>query len=665
LSEKERDSALMAKENAIPAAVSRQLVELSVTQPPVHSFNRQFARIVVDTVGAEAVTLWLVRQNELLLCEQIEERLGAVRDIRVSEQAQQEALRKAFEKGEMSVFAEEARPPVPDAGAEHRLVFIPIIGLQGNVGVMRLVMAAAPSELFSRLIQLAESLSGYYSLYHAQRVLSAQHEERQDIDKLSKTILQLQHYSFSRQLPEVVVNSAMEVAPLDRAVLLTRERGGEIKIAAVSSVSSPDHKGAWARLICELGELVLRRGEPVHYLHGRTPPDQLEDEQLRNRQHSYVAMTEVTSLLLYPLRSSEEDLGVLVLEKFGPQHLSDFESVLCTVYASHVASALGNHRLFTNLPFSRLIARRVDQEADRPRRGPGKTARVLKWAIAVLALAALVWWLGLHPVPEKVGARCFVMPGTERMVTAKVSGEIEKVLFDQGDFVQQGELLLKFRTDEIELEINQELENAANIETEVNRYRGEAEDERNMNRRSELLAEVGALTHRLRAKEYEIALLRSVLADCSLSAPISGIVLEPQEPRELLGYVVQEGEALCRVGSIAQQVRVRVAVPAERVSDVREGQEVEIRLRPLIIDRILRGRIETLAERSVTYKNANVFMADVFVDNFPLEDPGPGGGRYLLKPGMTGKAKIVRERRASYFVIYGKVLYAKLKYWLY
>ena len=90
----------MAKETTTGAA-SRQLIELSLTRPPVHSFNRQLVRIVVDTVGAEAATLWLLRENELILCEEIEETVGAVRGIRVAQDAQQKALRTAFEQGEV------------------------------------------------------------------------------------------------------------------------------------------------------------------------------------------------------------------------------------------------------------------------------------------------------------------------------------------------------------------------------------------------------------------------------------------------------------------------------------------------------------------------------------------------------------------------------------
>ena len=51
---------------------------------------------MLDGVGAEAISLWLVQQSELLLCEQIEDAAGALAALRLSEGRQQDALRAAF-----------------------------------------------------------------------------------------------------------------------------------------------------------------------------------------------------------------------------------------------------------------------------------------------------------------------------------------------------------------------------------------------------------------------------------------------------------------------------------------------------------------------------------------------------------------------------------------
>jgi len=658
----------MAENEFAPEALSRQLIDLSSAGPPLHSYNRQFVRIVIDAVGALAATLWLLRENELVLCEEIEQSPGAVKNIRVSAEEQQRALRTAFEQGRVVTLndvAEGFDPLAPARSKQRVVVFLPVAGLRGNLGVVRLVFDAVARPLLSRLIQLAEILSGYYSLYTVQRILNVQQEERRSIDRLNKALLQLHHYSFSRQLPEVIVNSAMEVAPLDRVTLLRVNRAGDLSVSAVSSTSEAHKKGAWGRLVCEMGQALLKGGKPLHYFPGLSDPEQIEDMELRRQVNSYVLMTGAKSLLLFPLSSGGEKTGVLVMESFAEKRLSDFDRSLCTVYATHASSALVNCRLFERIPFSRFFGRKLDSETDEAQRRASKVGRGVKVALALLVAAVLVGLAGFYPVSEKISAPCFVVPRTTRLITAKMPLRIESADFQQGDYVQKSQLLIKLETDSIQLQLDKELENARNIEAQINKLLGEAEKGEDAAKPDSVLADIAALRHSLAAKRVEIELLRSRLEDCFLRAPIAGTVLEPEEPEKLVGVVVKEGEPLCRIGSIDEEVKIRIAVQADRIADVKEGMDVEIRLRPFVFERVIKGKIKSVAERSVTYKNSNVFMADVVVANTVLEDSEGGARQYLLKPGMTGKAKIIRPGKSTYLSIYGRALARKLKYWLF
>ena len=658
----------MAENEFAPEALSRQLIDLSGARPPVHSYNRQLVRILIDAVGALAATLWLLRENELVLCEELEGSPGALKSIRLATEKQQQALRTTFEQGQVVVLDDAAEgfdPLAPGHSQQRAIAFLPVAGLRGNLGAVRLVFGAVARPLLSRLIQLAEILSGYYSLYTAQRILDIQQEERQSIDRLSKALLQLQHYAFSRQLPEVVVNSAMEVVPVDRVVLLSAQRSGELLVSAVSSTSETDKRGAWARLVCEVGQVLLRGEKPLHFFPGVTDPRQIEDEELRRQVNSYVLMTGAKSLLLFPLSSGSQKAGVLLLESFAENRLSNFERSLCTVYATHASSALVNFRLFERMPFSRFFGRRLDSGVEEaPRRG-AKVGKAVKVTLALLLAAAAVGLVGFYPVPEKIGAPCFVAPLATRVITAPMPGKIESADFQQGDYVQSSDLLIKLRTSDIQLQLSKELENASNIEAQISKLLGEAEDGQGTERPGSVLADIQVLRHSLAAKRVEIEMLGARLEDCFLRAPIAGTVLEPEEPGKLVGIVVKEGEPLCRIGSIDERVKIRIAVPADRVPDVKEGMTVEIRLRPFVFERVIKGAIESVAVRSGPYKNSNVFIADVVVANTVLEDPDGGARHYLLKPGMTGKAKVIRPDKSTYLSIYGRALIRKLKYWVF
>lgn len=648
--------------------VSKQLIELSSSKVPVHSFNRQLVRLIVDGLHAMAATLWLVRENELVLCEEIEQTVGAVRSLGMAQERQQVALRRAFEQSLPSVLGDATEgfdPLKPAREEQHNVVFVPVAGLQGNVGVLRLIFPPMDAAELSLRAQLAETLAGYYSLYSAQRVLSIQHEERRDIDRLSKAILQLQHYTFSLQLHEVIVNSAVEVAGLDRVSLLTADKKGRLHVACVSSVSTAQKGGVWARLLSEVGQIIMQKGEPLHFFPGHVDPEEIEDEELRERVNSYVVMTDAKSLLFYPLTSGAQKVGVIVFESFKEQILGSFERVLCTVFATHCASAIGNNALFLRMPFAKLRARNIEREREKTKRGPARVEKILKAALVLSLLAALVWFVGYHPVPEKIGAQCFVEPEIVRVVTAKIPGEVQRVNFAHGQFVRQSDVLIQFRTDDIRLNLDKEKAGVRNIQSNIDKLRGEADDARDPDQRGSLLAELGSLEHELAAKQKTVELLTLKLQDCTLRAPLTGIVLDPDQPEKLLGLVVPEGEPLCRVGNIHEKAKVRVAIEAARVLEVREGLEVEIRLRSRATEEVLEGEIDKLERHSVTYKNANVFMADVIVPNQVRKDKAGGKPQLALKIGMTGKAKIIRDGESTYFAIYGGLLKRKLSYWLY
>jgi multidrug efflux pump subunit AcrA (membrane-fusion protein) len=648
-------------------AIAQGLVDLCASVPPAAVFHRRLVRAAVDATGAIAGGLWLVRDNGLILVEETEEGGGAPSNIRITAEQQQAAL-KAAQQQARPILLEEPPPPFDPLRPERPdcrvLTFVPVSAPDGVVGVMQLVLPPMAGAAAARASRLAEAMAGYYSLYVAHHLLDAQKGQREGLDRVSKAILQLQHYAFSPQFSEVAANSVLEVARLDRAVLLT-EQDGELDLAAVSSVAQVNRKGAWARLACELGEQVLRRGSPLMYVAEHTSLDSIEDEELRQKVSSYCLMTEVRSLLVYPLKGEEEGMGVLILESFSDPPVSQLEVALCTVYAAHVGSGLANYRLFRRAPLGRFYARRLDRERRMLGRRPVRIAKIARWGMLLAGAVFLIWLVAFHPVREKVKAECFVSPSETRVVTAALAGEVETVNFVEGQHVEAGDLLIKLRTDDIQIELNREAESAESTRARIVQLRGEAEQAPAGVQTGRILAEIRALGHTLEAREEQIKLLRSRLEDCHLRSPITGSVVEPEHPEELVGVAVRAGEPLCTVGAVAGKVRIRVAVPGEDVGRVAEGQEVEIRLRPLVNREPLYGRIEGVAERSVNYKNANVFMADVLLDNEQLQIPGEGPPQYLLKPGMTGKARILRGQEATYLRIYSGAVHRKLKYWLF
>ena len=135
---------------------------------------------------------------------------------------------------------------------------------------------------------------------------------------------------------------------------------------------------------------------------------------------------------------------------------------------------------------------------------------------------------------------------------------------------------------------------------------------------------------------------------------------------------MQQGEQLMRIGAFDERARIRVAVPGADVKQVEPGMVVEIQLRSFLtpseqgVDDVLRGKVARVAPRSETYKNANVFMADVYISLPPPDAEGQAGNlRELLKPGMTGKVRILKEEKSTYLKIYARSIKNKIDYWMF
>lgn len=638
-------------------SISKDLIEFGRSAPPLQAYNRQILQMLPQVVGARAATLWIVRDGQLLMADQVEKTPGAASSLKTPEDKQQAVIKRAYERQEsISIGSGMA-----GENAEN-LIFVPVSDIQGVLGVVRLVFGDVESDKLSRLTQLAELICGYYSLYSANRVLSAKQQEREELDKLSKAILQLQHYTFSNHLPEVVVNSAVEIAPLDRAVLLTNNGKSEYGIVGVSSTIETTKDSAWSRLTGELAAVVSEMNEPLIFSKSDQKMEEIDNDQLREKVNSYLLMTDTSTLMVFPLVSGGEHIGVLILERFKDTKLTEIERVVCTIYAAHSASAVGNHRIFNSVPLHSFYAKKLEKEEEEVSRRPLRIWKAVKTAIFLAIIAALVYLGGFYPVTEKIGADCFVVPYNTRILTSNISGEIENVHFEQGSFVTEGTPLLQLRTEDIRLQLGRERENAKNIHAEMAMLRGRAEDETNPQQRGRMLAEIQALTHSYNAKLKEIELLENRLQDCLIVSPIDGIMLEPEDPDSLLGVTVTEGERLARVGASHEKVKIKIALPSNRVTEVEEDSQANIGLQPLLGYEDISATIRAIADRSVNYKDTNVFMATAVIPN-RREDVG--GNRPLLKAGMTGKARIIVPEDSTYFLIYGRRLLRQLRYWFF
>jgi multidrug resistance efflux pump len=155
------------------------------------------------------------------------------------------------------------------------------------------------------------------------------------------------------------------------------------------------------------------------------------------------------------------------------------------------------------------------------------------------------------------------------------------------------------------------------------------------------LVEKGARPEEIESARAEVARLQTKAADvlrqlaaCELRAPIDGVVVTP-DLRQRLGQRIPPGGELMEIADVSE-LRPEIRIAEREIGDVRVGQDVRFKL-AAYPDQTFRG---TVREVSPAAEDDELGQA-VFRVRASVEE-----GEGLIRPGMTGSAKILCGRHA-------------------
>ena len=212
----------------------------------------------------------------------------------------------------------------------------------------------------------------------------------------------------------------------------------------------------------------------------------------------------------------------------------------------------------------------------------------------------------------------------EADVIAKVAGEIREVLVEEGDDVEEGQVLARLDGDRLRLELNESRARLRKLERDF---------DRNQNLKEKGLISEGdfeKIQYELEALQASYNLASLELDYTQIRAPISGVVSERYIK---LGNTISVGEPVFRVTSIEPLVAY-LFVPEREYRQILPGQPVRI-------------DIDALA-------GAQVFTTVTRVS--PSIDPGTGTFKVTIeisdterriKPGMFGRISIVYDKHEN------------------
>ena len=149
--------------------------------------------------------------------------------------------------------------------------------------------------------------------------------------------------------------------------------------------------------------------------------------------------------------------------------------------------------------------------------------------------------------------------------------------------------------------------------------------------------QIQAAEAEVRQLEAELSFLEDELRRAAVYSPSDGVVVTPYL-KNRVGQFVRRGELLCKLAVSGPQTRVEIAVPEKEAADVAIGNPVAVKLNSYLARPTLTGRVAFLAPEVDAVSGASYVRVEVQLD----------GHTELLKPGMTGAAKIYCGRRTVF-----------------
>jgi putative peptide zinc metalloprotease protein len=215
--------------------------------------------------------------------------------------------------------------------------------------------------------------------------------------------------------------------------------------------------------------------------------------------------------------------------------------------------------------------------------------------------------------PEELSlAKTSVEKARERVRYASEKLEMQSALFKQG--------LVSLK------EFGEAQEDLAVRQKEME----EAEGRLNMLRAGSRHEEIESVEAESRRWEANKRYLEGQLQRLNILSPIAGVITTPKL-KERLGEHLNKGDLIAKVHEL-RTVTAEIAVPEREISDVRVGQDVELRARSFP-RQTFHGEVTSIAPTAS--QREEVVSGKTIVVTTRLDNPS-----FLLKPEMTGTAKI-------------------------
>lgn len=224
-----------------------------------------------------------------------------------------------------------------------------------------------------------------------------------------------------------------------------------------------------------------------------------------------------------------------------------------------------------------------------------------------------------------------LLPSKLAIIRSPSSGIIKQIEYAEGENIEKGSIIAYIDNGD---KISQEESKVKHAESNYIR--------------SKWLYENGAIPREEHEKDkynYEIALYgyRDIVSRSRIISPVAGVMLT-HDVKSRVGIFVEQGEDVCEVGDVNEQVMI-VEVPEIYAASIENGQKVSIKFKSSQSN-TFKGKVIGIGQKieeikKDNYITNNVILVTVMLDSMPKH----------IKPDMRARVKIIYGKSNLFGII--------------
>ena len=549
------------------------------------------------------------------------------------------ATRSAASSGQTRVYGLEPSDGIYEGESQGYVVAACVPQTQGAPAnaptqVISLVLENRSKQALQTTLALIEVLLGYSYGHALAQALRRTQSSTASLDLATRLIGSINQAPGFKGAALQLANDLSRQLSLDRVAIGwvkgVGKSSGVIRVVAISDTEQLDRRMEMVKSLEGAMDECLDQEQAVMH----PAPDEREDVSLSQaitHEHRKLAASDASlRVASVPLRDGDEVLGVITVERAGEESPLDSRVVEWLQASMDLVTPVMKVRRSDD----RMLATRAW----------GSTIKAGAWAVGpkhtvwklvgILALA-LVLAITFVKLPYRVDAPFELQARSQRVISAPFAGVIERLGegIGKGVSVREGDLLIRMRTTEIALALEQAVAQRAQAQARADA----AMQGGDIFERTQAQAEIMGLDARIAQLNYN-------LERAEIRAPIDGVIVDGELERRV-GSTIELGEPMMVVARL-DELEFVGRVDDRDISYVEEGMAGALARKsrpgeriPIVVDRVVPlGRPD---------EGSNIFEIRGSIDFEAMDPELAEQFRASLRPGMEERRSWIRASSRS------------------